>query len=1282
MRFTADGPSIDDELLYARDRGEVIFFCGAGVSIAKAGLPNFFDLANKVILKLGAQKDSAAYKLMKEAQSLYEQKGLTGLISTDRIFSLLEREFLVTDIRKAVAQALRPQSKKIDLSAHQILLDLATTSEGKVQLVTTNFDRLFEKCKPSLKIWQAPRLPRPSLTGELDGIVYLHGRVKGNYTGADERGFILSSAEFGRAYLSEGWATSFFREILQYYKVVFIGYGAEDPPVQYLLEALHKRPNNLKNIYAFQAGMHEHDAIHWKQKGVRTVLYKPSKHHHHLWQTLELWAERARSIDDWVSKVLLQTAQHPCTLEPYQRGQISHIISTAGGMEKFANYQPIPLAEWLYVLDSSRRYALPTTLNRGTNNQLCIDPFDLYCLDEDIPPEKIKPEEYLPQREIEVSAWDAFKINQWDRQNLTNEHLSSIQGVFSVKAAPLVPRLDFLGCWIAKVAVQPAALCWAAQQSSIHPDIQRCVRYWLNQNKNQVQKDFLDTWEMLFEFQPIQKAWEHDYPSYNADYYALKEFVEKDGWNTKLVRFYQNVLQPYIKIDVNYLYQNTPPDNISYTNLCDYISREVVYLYLDYEIYVPDDWLAPVAKALRENLMLAEILEREAKKGLALSYSIAEHIDHNGKCTCHFNLNGAMLRYARIFKRLYEADHGQARKEYQVILSNDGELFLRLRIWMACFPHLVTDHEFAALIRNLSDDLFWNSSSQLDVLAALETRWEKLDFETKNFIEKRLLADMQSSTKKNDDLLVRKKAFKILDTLQQLSLNGCQFSFDLEKIKKQLLLIVPNRQYKLLNSLKNNGSLRSGFVKTNIDCTQLLKVHFSEILETAEQCTGQTNDFLLKTKPFDGLIKGYPIRAFLALKYVKYENDFTRSSWKNFFYKLAVPDSKPRLIGLIAKTLASFTESILIENIYSTCSWLERNGKVLADQYFNTFNEIIFKVIKILELNLHNKQWIISNEEKGIKWLNKAINHPIGMTTEVLFNDPRISFFKEGKGLQNPWLNYVDTLLSLESNARRYVLVILLQRLNWFYYIDPDWTEKNLLILFESDDPVDRSIGWTGLLSTAEVNGKLLVRLKKYLLEKAKTFRFLHYSYTKRLSEMIIDGWSIIDASSKKQYISDDEMRSTLLKADDEFRLCILGNSIYRLEKNGMNWLKVLRKLLRIWPREIAARSSRFTSRLLYLVFKNDKYFLKIYDQVLPLLTKIDSKCLSLDILEEPLKKTIVLYPKKVLELFVAVLSDNVEFWPLGIEHLFENIKNADEKLKENNDLKSLEYKFNFSKRF
>jgi hypothetical protein len=57
VRFLASGPSIPEQLLVARDEGSVIFFCGAGVSRARAGLADFFGLANQVLddLETGVQ---------------------------------------------------------------------------------------------------------------------------------------------------------------------------------------------------------------------------------------------------------------------------------------------------------------------------------------------------------------------------------------------------------------------------------------------------------------------------------------------------------------------------------------------------------------------------------------------------------------------------------------------------------------------------------------------------------------------------------------------------------------------------------------------------------------------------------------------------------------------------------------------------------------------------------------------------------------------------------------------------------------------------------------------------------------------------------------------------------------------------------------------------------------------------------------------------------------------------------------------------------------------------
>ena len=113
MRFVDRGSDIPDELLLALDEGRVVFFCGAGVSRAKANLPDFFGLADQVLKKLGVLDDSPASRILSEARDMENRTGIPGLISADRIFGILERDFLERDIEKAVAKALEPKKALI-----------------------------------------------------------------------------------------------------------------------------------------------------------------------------------------------------------------------------------------------------------------------------------------------------------------------------------------------------------------------------------------------------------------------------------------------------------------------------------------------------------------------------------------------------------------------------------------------------------------------------------------------------------------------------------------------------------------------------------------------------------------------------------------------------------------------------------------------------------------------------------------------------------------------------------------------------------------------------------------------------------------------------------------------------------------------------------------------------------------------------------------------------------------------------------------------------------------
>lgn len=92
--------------------------------MARANLPDFFNLANDVIQDLGALPESEATQLLNKAKGLNNSpepndKKFAGQISADRIFGHLEQEFSSIDIYESVAKALNKEGD-LDLSAHQM----------------------------------------------------------------------------------------------------------------------------------------------------------------------------------------------------------------------------------------------------------------------------------------------------------------------------------------------------------------------------------------------------------------------------------------------------------------------------------------------------------------------------------------------------------------------------------------------------------------------------------------------------------------------------------------------------------------------------------------------------------------------------------------------------------------------------------------------------------------------------------------------------------------------------------------------------------------------------------------------------------------------------------------------------------------------------------------------------------------------------------------------------------------------------------------------------------
>jgi hypothetical protein len=1267
LRFLAEGPSIPDELLLARDQGRVIFFCGAGVSRARARLPDFLGLARQVVSKLGVDQNSPAYKLIQEVQEIDQRVGVPGVISADRIFGLLERDFASRDIEEAVASALKP-STGCDLTAHKILLALATTREGAVQLVTTNFDRLFDDCAGKIQTWQPPRLPDPLQQNGIDGVVYLHGRSTPTYSGPDGDGFILSSSEFGRAYLSDGWATTFIRKILDKYVVVFVGYTADDPPVLYLLEALRKASGRLENAYAFQSGDYDGAAARWQHKGVEAIPYSPENEHAALWQSLEAWAERARDPDAWYTKVISASEKGPVAVQPHERGQVAHIVSTYEGVKKFCLGEVLPPAEWLCVFDKQRRFAKPGISGLLGGEGSYIDPFDLYGLDSDTMPSKPDPEDHYANRTVPTDAWDAFELNRHDRSLIRDEHLAALRASWANHSPHLVPRIGQLGVWLAKVCDQPAAVWWAAHQLSLNRIVQEHISWELERGTRPVHRDIRNAWRALFE------AW-NSVEDFYREWYALQAVIKVDGWSSAVIRRFAEVLRPRLSAEPDIWGGPKPPVLVLDKEDGGRLLRmDVKYPETHESINVPDEWCAAVAKALRKNLELALALEHEAGGyGLNdISPIVQDDIEGTGYDRTH-GLSAAIIRFTVLFSQLLRVNRSAAKQEFLSWPTDDDTIFARLRIWASRRRFIVSDDDFGQFVASLSDAAFWNSYHQRDLLLVVAERWKKLSGASRKLIEQKLLKGPKRWRREKVATFESRRAWSILERVEWLQRSGCKLSSATRAQMKGLRNAVPDWKDEYGAKAADSLEIRTGWVTTNTNYDELAHAPRSSILSLAKDISSRSNDFSVRNDAYAGLAAQRPARAFVALTYAAKQGNCPEWAWRGFLNSEARRNDSARLVWLIAERLVRYSNEQLATILRPVVGWLENASAKLSIECVPVFDRIVEKLIYVLqEFPIEGRSSILRGS-KAPDWTMEAINSPAGKIAVALFYDPRKENMSANQGLPPKWLDHAEALLALSGDLRRYGLVILFHNLNWFFSVDPKWTEQHLLPALKGNDTDDRDAAWSGFLWGARIpNRELYMRLKIDMLEFAANPLLSRHSYVESIAGMILAGWGTVDDLTGERYISNDEMRSLLLTGDDQFRSRILWQaqrwSDTQNENSHERWEGQLSELLQIWPRQLSARSPNTSARLCELAFSSGDRFPTIVALVLPLLSKIERGHFMM-----PDKENIVgQYPKQALALLHAALPENALAWPYGMDGILKQIEEASSALSRDDRLISL----------
>ena len=1248
MRFSSGGPRIPNELIEERDRGNVVFFCGAGVSFS-AGMPSFLELCRHVIDELGVSPNAEARAML---QSHYDKTHPAARMPLDQIFNLLQQEYRRGEIDYHIKKCLMPKPNT-PLKAHKTILHLSRSADDRPQVVTTNFDYLFERACNSKKLFRfvPPRLPDLTADQNLDGLVYLHGRINGNMRPGDgQQGFVVSSSDFGRAYLAEGWATRFVRDLLERYTVVLLGYSANDPPVQYLLQGLHTRMDGHQNpTYAFVDGTNAEEATRWQHMGVLPMAYeRQDDDHSRLWNTLEAWAQRSDDPSAWRSKVINLARKGPRALTGDERGQVVSLIQTNAGTKAFADAEPPPSGEWLCVFDAELRYANPRPE---------FDPLEEYGLDDDPPRSPESFDWSDPERLTRGQDFLCLGAEE------TNDSLKTrLAGVRSVQVDRLTRRLRDVSRWIGKVVHEPVVLWWAAKYLTIHPEVLSEIERGIRQTQSDLPACARKAWQLLIE--ALRQT-----PKDEMDdlWYETLGSIESDGWTPSALRSFARSTQPCLK--VNFSLTNPSESNWSKIHVRDVINLDVGFLSNDHidSDSIPEDAVPRVYQILRGHLeRAAELLADIQPLWWKTKTFYPEDLPGDGS---YVDDASAYLHWFRsILDRMINIDAELIRHDCALWLTEEPFFFDKLRIYIWSLSELIHAEEVADGLLKMSDQAFWEGHFRRELLMLLKSRWSKFSENFRTAVENRISDGDPGLKDQEGEDNAKRRSIVSAEILGWLVTQDCALtSATLERLG-ELRSAVPNWNPKWDETAASSGNSFGGRVRTDSDASLILKLPLDQVVPVARENTRKPWGELVDYRPFDGLVAIRPVRAISALTCAARRGQYPTGFWRSVMQNWP-EESSLRLVRLFAKRLARLPQKYIFELRYQLFQWSEKHLQRIAQhdlqgalRIYDTLLEKLFA--QIAESTEHSSDRVSAEEEKADKARrisDAAITSPCGSATHLLLIVLNDIEPEKGQGIRDSIRWRLEGLIAKSGECRDHVVHVITRDISWLNYIDPAWVSETVVPWLELDHELAIP-AWSGFLhSTKLPRPELFSRLKSNFL--AVIVQASRDSWDgpliQRAHELLVQGclWH----QDGEKYISYGEARAAIRDTDDTGRVYCLNYLARVVREDNKQWRRFGKPFLEnAWPKELSCQSESTTKQFALLAEFAEELFPEVVKTVIPLMgpasLPISLRYLSKRDDDVEGTEIAIRFPEHTLSLLDALVKDDPRQAPFQLDPVLELI--------------------------
>ena len=1252
MRFLPNGLNIPDELLEARDKGNVVFLCGAGVSYS-AGMPDFLGLARYVVKDLGTPQDAPSRKML----SMWKNEKIPpdGKPPLDQIFNLLQQEEYAPGeiIDYLIAKRLRTKPRTC-VSTHETILRLSKGADGKPQIVTTNFDLLFERAAvQKLKKYVPPTLPDLANGQPLNGLVYLHGRINSRIKrGEGRQELVVSSSDFGRAYLAEGWATRFMRELLDQYTVVLLGYSANDPPVRYLLQGLHsQRHGSQAKLFAFDRGTEEEVQLRWRDSGVRVLTYPATDASHSaLWDTLSAWADRADDPLAWRQRVVGLARKGPRNLEPYERGQVASLVRTDVGAKLFADADPPPPGEWLCVFDRNFRYGESET--PLDDSQPTFDPLIEYGLDDDPP----RPPETRNWQQTDLPGDDFLSLNPTDRHT---DYFTRLATGSRRWADPLPSRLFHLAQWIVKVAHDPVSPWWAAKYSNLHPRLLDKIERRVERAGDELPSLARLTWRLL-----IEKF--HTTPD-DPRLLGISTFrrIEAEGWTNGALREFERLIAPYLKVDGHYIAPYQPPDK-EWSQLCldSFIHFGVSFLDKHVERPdIPDDVLPQVYKILRRHLELAAGLLEDIGTSYWKTATFYPE-DEPGEPLIS-DADSYLFWFRDLFDLMVKVHPSLVKVDMALWPKEDPFFFNKLHLYAWTFDVLFSGNEVGDGLLSLSDKAFWEEDYRRELLHLLKRRWHELSSDKRELVERRLVNGRAKYHRESEEDFEQRRAIGSARVLGWLKNQGCELGGGTLDALSDLRSADPRwcPEWDKTADESRKGRLVSVSMEVDSDPSIIIDAPISQIISLARQHTGRAFPEPYNRSPFNGLVEQRPVRAVAALTHEARQGDYPAGFWRSALW-MWPDETRHRLSWLFGARLARLPSEIVVELGHDVFSWLRKHLPKLAAQDQPRALSIFDVLLEKLFTGEEEVEQSGEHQDRSRRIHNYAVSTPIVEATKLLFDLLSLQGPEKGSGIPPEIKLRLERLFDAPGEGANHAVYVVASQIRWLNDIDPAWVRTTIVPWFDLEHPVSES-AWNGFSDDNWLpEPKLFSLIKSDFLNA-----IIHAAGQKRLHEFLVLGCFL--HQNNDAYITFEEARQILQKTNDSGRAHSLSFMLSQFIDETRTWRRFGKLFLeKAWPKESRFQTEQTSRYLVELAVRASDFFPEVVQTILPYMVPIfqDGDALLISLVQwndGEVDGLPTRFPDATLMLIDKIIPDNPDQVPYELDSLTEMIAGAKPSLRQ-----------------